>query len=392
MEEAIKLAMTRTWAEINLDNLEKNIQNLKGLLRNNAKFLGVCKANAYGHGMVQIAKKLQECKADMIAVASVQEGIELRKKGISIPILCFGQSSPELTNLICKYRITQTIENFQIGKAFSHKALELQKKVKIHIKVDTGMGRIGFFWPEEGGDLNQEQKNKTAQKILELCNLPGLEPEGIFTHFADGDNEEYTKSQINKFNEILEYMSNLGIKFQIAHAAASTGLVKYPEAHFDMGRFGLILYGYASTETGNKESDLNLIPIMTVKSRVSSVRNLPKGSTVSYGSTYKLKSHSTIAVLPIGYADGFPRCLSNKANVKIHNRLCPVLGRVCMDIMMVDVTSIKDEVKAGDIAIIFDEELITESAQKANTIIHEILSQILSRVNRVYIDKGKYTI
>lgn len=391
MEEKIKLAMSRTWAEINLDNLERNIKNLRGLLRNNAKFLGVCKANAYGHGMVQIAKKLQECNADMIAVASVQEGIELRKKGITIPILCLGQSSSDLTNLICKYKITQTIENFEIGKEFSQKAVQLQKKVKIHIKIDTGMGRIGFFWPEEG-ELNEDEKNKTAQKILELCNLPGLEPEGIFTHFADGDNEEYTNSQIKKFKEALEYLSNLGLKFPIAHAAASTGIIKYPYAHFDMGRFGIILYGYASTETGNKESDLNLIPIMTIKSRISSVRNLPKGSTVSYGCTYKLKTDSTIAVIPIGYADGFPRCLSNKANVKIHNKLCPVLGRVCMDMMMVDVTSIKDEVKAGDIATIFDEELITESAKKANTIIHEILSQILSRVNRIYIDKGTFVL
>ena len=391
MEEKLKLAMSRTWAEINLDNLERNIKNLRGLLRNNAKFLGICKANAYGHGMVQIAKKLQECNADMIAVASVQEGIELRKKGITIPILCLGQSSSDLTNLICKYKITQTIENFEIGKEFSQKAVQLQKKVKIHIKIDTGMGRIGFFWPEEG-ELNEDEKNKTAQKILELCNLPGLEPEGIFTHFADGDNEEYTNSQIEKFKEALEYLSNLGLKFPIAHAAASTGIIKYPYAHFDMGRFGIILYGYASTETGNKESDLNLIPIMTIKSRISSVRNLPKGSTVSYGCTYKLKTDSTIAVIPIGYADGFPRCLSNKANVKIHNKLCPVLGRVCMDMMMVDVTSIKDEVKAGDIATIFDEELIMESAKKANTIIHEILSQILSRVNRIYIDKGTFVL
>ena len=391
MEEKLKLAMSRTWAEINLDNLERNIKNLRGLLRNNAKFLGVCKANAYGHGMVQIAKKLQECNADMIAVASVQEGIELRKKGITIPILCLGQSSSDLTNLICKYKITQTIENFEIGKEFSQKAVQLQKKVKIHVKIDTGMGRIGFFWPEEG-ELNEDEKNKTAQKILELCNLPGLEPEGIFTHFADGDNEEYTNSQIEKFKEALEYLSNLGLKFPIAHAAASTGIIKYPYAHFDMGRFGIILYGYASTETGNKESDLNLIPIMTIKSRISSLRNLPRGSTVSYGCTYKLKTDSTIAVIPIGYADGFPRCLSNKANVKIHNKLCPVLGRVCMDMMMVDVTPIKDEVKAGDIVTIFDEELIMESTKKANTIIHEILSQILSRVNRIYIDKGTFVL
>ena len=173
MEESLQLSMARTWAEINLDNLEKNIKVLKGLLKNNAKFLGVCKANAYGHGMIQIAKKLEECKADMLAVASIQEGIELRKNGISIPILCFVQSSPYLTNLIFKYEIIQTIENFETGKAFSQKALELNKKVKIHIKIGTGMGRLGFFWPEEG-DLNQDQKNKTAQKISEMCNFPDL--------------------------------------------------------------------------------------------------------------------------------------------------------------------------------------------------------------------------
>lgn len=389
MEEQLKLAMSRTWAEVNLDHLEKNYEILKGLLTNNAKFLGVCKANAYGHGMVQIAKKLQELKADMIAVASVQKGIELREKGISIPILCLGQTSPELTKLICKYKITQTIENLEIGKKFSQMALKLQEKVKIHIKVDTGMGRLGFFWPKEG-NIHQDEKNKTAQEILELCKLPGLEPEGIFTHFADADDKEYTNSQIKKFNEVLEYLSKLGIKIPIAHAAASTGTINYPEAHFNMGRLGIALYGYASTDTGNKDSNLNLIPIMTVKSRISSVRNLPKGSTVSYGCTYKLKSDSKIAVIPIGYADGFPRCLSNKANVKIHNKLCPILGRVCMDMMMVDVTSIKDEVKTGDIATILDEELIIENVEKSNTIIHEILSQILPRVTRVYIDKGRF--
>ena len=160
-EDNIKLAMARTWAEINLEALENNVKILKGILKNNAKFLGVCKANAYGHGMVQIAKKLQECNVDMIAVASVQEGIELRKKGIIIPILCFGQSTAELGELICKYEITQAIENLEIGKAFSEKALHLNKKIKIHVKIDTGMGRIGFYWPGEE-NIKEEEKNKIA--------------------------------------------------------------------------------------------------------------------------------------------------------------------------------------------------------------------------------------
>ena len=286
-EDMLKIAMARTWAEINLDALENNVKILKGLLKNNAKFLGVCKANAYGHGMIQIAKKLQECNVDMIAVASAQEGIELREKGIKIPILCFGQSTAELAELICKYEITQAIENLEIGKAFSKKSIELNKTIKIHVKIDTGMGRIGFYWPGEE-DIKGEEKNKISKEIAELCKLPGLDAEGIFTHFADADNKEYTNSQINKFNDVLEYLSKLNITFKISHAAASVGVLKYPEAHFDMGRFGLVLYGYASTDTGNKESNLNLKPLMTVKSRISAVRRLPKGSSVSYGCTYTL--------------------------------------------------------------------------------------------------------
>ena len=390
-KDIVKLAMARTWAEINLDALENNVKILKGLLKNNAKFLGVCKANAYGHGMIQIAKKLQECNVDMIAVASAQEGIELREKGIKIPILCFGQSTAELAELICKYEITQAIENLEIGKAFSKKSIELNKTIKIHVKIDTGMGRIGFYWPGEE-DIKGEEKNKISKEIAELCKLPGLDAEGIFTHFADADNKEYTNSQINKFNDVLEYLSKLNITFKISHAAASVGVLKYPEAHFDMGRFGLVLYGYASTDTGNKESNLNLKPLMTVKSRISAVRRLPKGSSVSYGCTYTLQKDSIIAVLPIGYADGFPRCLSNKAEIKIHNTLCPIVGRVCMDMLMADVTDVKEEVKAGDVAIIFDEELITEDAQKANTIIHEILSQFLPRVTRIYFEREKITL
>ena len=204
MEEDLRLAMSRTWAEINLDAFENNVNTIRSLLTNGTKFLAVCKANAYGHGMIQIAKKLQELKVDMLAVASVEEGIELRKNGIIIPILCFGQSSPELTDLIIKYDITQTVENLEFGKIFSKKALG-KGKMKVHIKIDTGMGRIGFLWPKEG-ECNIEEKNSIANEISELFKLEGLEIEGIFTHFANSVNKEYTHSQIKKFNEVIEYM------------------------------------------------------------------------------------------------------------------------------------------------------------------------------------------
>lgn len=387
MEKSMKIAKSRTWAEINLDALENNVNVLRKFLTKNEKFLAVIKADAYGHGLVPIAKNLEECKVDMFGVAAIQEGIELREKGIKTPILCIGQSLPELAEEICEYDITQAIENLEIGKAFSQKALELKKTIKIHIKIDTGMGRLGFYWP--GEDKDKEEKMKIAKNILEVTKLPGLEVEGIFSHFADADSIEYSSIQIYKFTEVNKYLSELGCNLKIRHLAASVGIVSYPEARFDMDRFGLSLYGYASTITGNRETNYNLIPLMTVKSKITAVRKLPKDITIGYGCTYKLKRDSLIAVIPCGYADGFPRILSNNANIKIHNQLCPIVGRVCMDMIMVDVTDAKNEVKAGDVAIVFDEDLFIEAAQKAGTIIHEMLTDILPRVTRIYINKGK---
>ncbi len=388
MTDEIKIAMSRTWAEIDLDAIEHNVKTLRGLLVNNAKFLGVCKANAYGHGMLAVAKKLQECNADMLAVASVQEGVELRQNGITLPILCLGQSAPEVFDLICKYKITQSVGNLENAKMLSDAALKYNTKVKVHVKIDTGMGRLGFFW-HEAGNNNLDEKNKTAQEILELCRLPGLEAEGIFTHFADADDKpEYTHSQLNKLNEVIEYLSKLGIEFKISHAAASSGVLKYPESHLGMGRFGLSLYGYACPDPLNEKVDVDVKPVMTVKSRISAVRNLPANQSVSYGCTHVLKRDSVIAVLPLGYADGYPRCLGNNARVKIHGEYCPVIGRVCMDMIMADVTNIKN-VKAGDIAIIYDGILLPEAATKAQTIIDEIVCRVMPRITRIYIDNGK---
>ena len=391
MEKSLKIAKSRTWAEINLDALENNVNILRKFLTKNEKFLAVIKADAYGHGLIPVAKKLQQCKVDMFGVAAVQEAIKLRENGIKTPILILGQSPPELAEEICEYNITQAIENLEIAKIFSQKALELEKKIKIHIKIDTGMGRIGFYWPGETKDKNSDKKEKLkiAKNILEVTKLPGLEVEGIFSHFADADNKEYSSIQISKFIEVNKYLSELGCNIKIRHLSASVAIVNYPEAHFDMDRFGLILYGYASTVTGNKEINYNLIPLMTIKSKITAVRKLPKDTTISYGCTYKLKRDSIIAVVPCGYADGFPRILSNKVNIKIHNKLFPIVGRVCMDMMMVDVTDAKNEIKPGDIAIVFDGDLFVEGAQKAGTIIHEMLTDILPRVTRIYISKGK---
>ena len=374
------LSTSRTWAEINLKSLEKNVEILRTQISKQTKFLAVVKANAYGHGLIEIAKKLEECKVDMFGVATVEEAIKLRQNQIEIPILVLGQSSPELIDLICDNEITQTIENIEIAQNFSKFAQNKNKTVKIHIKIDTGMGRLGFYWPED-----EESKLKTAEEIKNVCHFPGLKIEGVFTHFAKATDKNFSKNQIKTFKEALKYLKNLGIKFNIIHAAASTATLNYPSAHFDMCRFGLALYGYESTENGNENGKLNLTPIMTVKSKISTVRNLPKDSKIGYDCTYILKKDSKIAVLPIGYGDGFPRNLSNKAYVKIKGILCPIIGRICMDMIMVDVSQI-DDVNEGDIAVVYDEDLITDDAKKSGTIIHEILCEILPRVERVFIN------
>lgn len=381
----LDLAMSRTWAEINLDALAHNIKTLRSILNPEAKFCGVVKANAYGHGMLAVAKKLQESGADYLAVASVPEGVELRQNNITLPVLCLGQASPELAKLICNFGITQAVGDLENAKKLSDYAVSVNKIIRVHIKLDTGMSRTGFYWPEHDEAL----KAKTANEILELCKLPGLIPEGMFTHFAISDDDEiYTRLQLKKLLEAKSYLSKLGLEFEIIHASASTGVLKYPEAHLDMGRFGLSLYGYASPDVGNEGSNAGLQPVMTVKSRITAVRKMPAGETVSYGRTFTLKRDSVIAVMPIGYADGYPRVLTNKSNVKIHDILCPTIGRVCMDMTMADVTDIPN-VKPGDIAVIYDYELMPQAAQKAETIIDEIVCRVMPRITRVYIDNGK---
>ena len=246
------------------------------------------------------------------------------------------------------------------------------------------MSRTGFYWPDD-----ETAKHETANLIDELCSLPGLEAEGIFTHFAVADDDkDFTHLQLNRLLEARRYLAKIGRTFSITHAAASIGTLDYPEAHLDMGRFGLVLYGYASTETGNYGSTLGLRPVMTVKSRITAVRRLPAGTAISYGRTHTLKRDSVIAVLPIGYADGLHRVLSNKLRVKIHDTICPNVGRVCMDMTMVDVTDIPG-VKAGDVATVFDGELAAEEARNAGTIIHELVCSPSLRVPRVYIEDGK---
>ena len=375
----------RTWAEVDLDALAHNYRLLRGLAPG-AKFLGLVKADAYGHGAAPIAKKLQELGADMLAAACLDEAIALRESGIALPILCLGQTPPELAGELLAYDITQTVGDLETGEALSAAAVAAGKTLKIHVKVDTGMGRLGFVYYEDDDEAALERAGK---EIESLCALPGLEPEGIFTHFANADGSEaYTKNQCARIYDVFGELWERGLhQFKIYHCAASAAVLNYSwtKVYMNMIRPGIALYGYVPDPSVR---DPGLKPVMTVKSRIAAVRALPAGAKISYGCTAALERDSKIAVLPIGYGDGLPRCLSNKLEVLIEDKLCPVLGRICMDMCMVDVTGLP-EVRAGDIAVVYGPGLTQRAAQLAGTIPYELLCQLTPRVPRLYLEKGR---
>lgn len=368
----------RTWAEIDLAALEHNYRALRALAPQGCRFLGLCKADAYGHGALPVAKKLQELGADMLAVACVDEAAQLRRGGITLPILCLGKTPLELTPMLLEYDVTQAVEDLETGEVLSQAAQAAGKKLTIHVKLDTGMSRLGFFW-------RQDTAQETADRIAKLCRLPGLEAEGMFTHFADADGDEtYTMDQFTRFLDAKAALEQRGITFKICHCAASAAVLNYPCTHMDMIRPGVALYGYYPAPGMEGLDGPGLEPVMTVKSRIAAVRALPKGTCISYGCTATLERDSRLAVVPIGYGDGYPRGLSNRMTMKIRGLECPVVGRICMDMCMVDVTDVPDAA-AGDEAVVYDGPLMERAAQLTDTIVYELMCHIAPRIPRVYL-------
>ena len=370
----------RTWAEIDLSNLEHNYLALRGMLPRGCRFLGVVKANAYGHGAIPGAKKLVDLGAEYLAVACLDEAVELRQAGIAAPILILGPTLPNFADELLKYDLTQSVQDMELAKALSCAAVKSDKNMKIHIKVDTGMSRLGFL-------CNEDTVDDSVREIVKACSLPGLDAEGIFTHFANADgDEEYTMRQFIRFMDTLDKLAELGVEFQIRHCAASAAVLNYPCTHLDMVRPGIAQYGHYPDPSCEGLDGPGLIPLMTVKTRVVAVRDLKKGTSISYGCTHTLTRNSRVAVLPIGYADGLDRLLSNRGEVLIHGNRVPILGRVCMDLCMVDVTDIP-EIQVGDEVTVFGPELpLEEKADVVGTIQYEMLCGISRRVPRVYID------
>ena len=368
----------RTWAEIHLDRLAHNYR----LLRERAphsKFVGLVKANAYGHGAVPVAKKLEALGADYLAVACLDEAEQLRDAGVKCPILVLGYTPVEYTNELIENNITQTVYNLEVAKGFSDAAVKLGKKLRCHLKADTGMSRLGVLCTLENLDA-------AANELEAMYKQPGLEVEGLFQHFADADTcPEYSLMQIERYNAILHALEERGCTFKLRHCCAGAATLNYPQAHYDMIRPGILLYGYSPDHACDGMIDVK--PVMEVKSRIGSVKKLPKGTCISYGRTYTLERDSVVAAVPIGYADGLNRLLSNRQEFILHGQRVRQIGRVCMDMCMIDVTDIPD-VKIGDVVTIFGEEgLLQEKADTVGTITYEMMCAVAPRVTRVYLDE-----
>ena len=366
-----------SWAEINLNALEYNFKQIKHLIKKDTKVLVAVKANAYGHGAVPVAKRLKRLGVDYLGVASVDEGIELRKARISTPILVFVTAlSREVKDLV-KYRLTSTVCSLELAKALDREAFRQSTKACVHIKIDTGMGRLGI-WHRESLDF-----------IKKLVSLKNLNLEGIYTHFPSADSDKrFTNQQIEYFNDLISKLDSLSIHIPLRHAANSMATVSYRHAHLNLVRPGLMIYGlYPVPELRNR---IRLKPVLSLKSKIVFLKKVPAGRSISYGRTHITAHPTVIATLPIGYADGYNRVLSNKSLVLVESKRVPVVGRICMDQTMIDVGSIPDA-KIGQEVVLIGRQgrnriSAEELAKIARTISYEIVCQISSRIPRLYLD------
>ena len=379
MESTLK----RTWAEISLDNLTHNFETIRRQVGPKAKLLGVVKADAYGHGAVRVAKHLERLGAGYLAVSNLDECEELRVNGITLPILMLGFTPADQAGRILKNDMTQAVPNLAIAEAYSSAAVHAGGTMKVHIKLDTGMGRLGFQCDDAHFDAS-------LCDILKILTLPGLDVEGVFTHFCVSDEAadecvEFTKIQHDRFLRMIDAVETQGnFRFRLHHCCNAGGIASYPEWAWDMVRCGIILYG-----TGDLAERMGMKPVMTVKTTVSTIKDFDPDTSISYGRQFFTTRPSRIAVLPIGYADGLFRALSGKLRVLTPYGEAQQVGRICMDMCMIDVTDLP-QLKVGDEIEVFGEhQLIETAAKRCGTISYELLCAVSKRVPRYYYLGGK---
>ena len=375
----------RLWAEINLDNLIYNFRTVRELLPKSSLICCVIKADAYGHNASRVAVELQSAGADWMAVSNIEEALELRSSGITLPLLILGYTPPECVMDLCKYNISQCVYSLEYAKALSFYAQKSGVVVNAHIKVDTGMGRIGFVCDNES----------TISEIAEASKLPGIATEGIFTHFAMSDcgtrGEDFTNSQAEKFKLLLNELNSLGMKFKYVHSSNSAATLDYPEFSMNMARAGILLYGLLpSTEMVNKP---DLKPVMALKTVVSHVKTVDAGTTVSYGCRFVAQKQMKIATVPMGYADGFWRSnLGGGVELLLRGKRAKIIGSICMDQLMLDVTDIEGVCMGDEVTVFGDADGVCSCdkiARANNTINYEIICSVGKRVPRVFIKNGQ---
>ncbi len=379
--------LNRSWAEVRLDNIADNVKLIKNHIRRDVEIMGVVKADAYGHGIEATVPVLLENGVTRLAVSMLDEAIELRENDVKIPVLVLSYTDPARAEDIVKNRITQTVYDLKLAKALSGAGEKLKSEVRVHIKVDTGMGRVGFV---SGFDA--------VKNIIEISRLENIVIEGLYTHFAcaDEDDDSYTNQQFEKFMSICNELGRLGIQIPIKHVCNSAAAIKFPHMHLDMVRIGILLYGM-SPSGDQKYTGMGFKPAMSLKTNIIMKKTMEDNQSISYGRTFVTKRISNIVTIPIGYADGFSRTLSNKAKVLIKDQYFPVVGNICMDTCMVDITDEEMPEDIGDKRIdVGDEVVIFGSAEKnkiaveelsslMNTINYEVTCLIGRRVPRVYI-------
>jgi alanine racemase len=376
------LGYKRLVAEIDLDALDFNIKSIIKKVGKKSRIIGTIKADGYGHGAWEVAKVLMENGVDMFSVAMLDEAINLRKKGLDKPILILGTTPPEYYKDILKYNVTQQVSSFNQAEKLNEAAKSIGKRASVHIALDTGMGRIGF-----------EPCEKSVQEIIKISRMENIEITGMFTHFSTSDEKDktYTLEQKNKYMFMVTRLEESGVNIPLKHVANSAAIMDFDNLMFDAVRPGIIIYGlYPSNDV--IKGNLPLKPVMSLKARINYIKDVKADTSVSYGRTYCTESEKTIATIPAGYADGYNRLLSNKGRILVNGKSAPIIGRICMDQFMADVSGI--EVKEWDEAVLMgrqgdDEITADEIAKSIGTINYEVVCMINKRVPRVYISGGK---
>ncbi len=376
--------LNRAWAEVNLDNIAHNAQELRKITNKRTEMMGVVKADAYGHGVFEVANTLIENGFSRLAVSMLDEAIQLRQNGIKIPILVLSYTDPIRAEEIILNNVTQTVFSHDLAKSLSDAAVKLNKDIKIHIKIDTGMTRVGFM-----------PGYSAVKNVTEISKMPRIIIEGLYTHFASADeiDKEFTYIQFERFMSICSELRRIGLDIPIKHVANSAAIIEFPEMHLDMVRPGISIFGmYPSKQVNHKK--INLIPAMTLKANIVLVKDVEANSGISYGRIFTTARESKIATIPIGYADGYSRVLTGKGNVLINGEIVPIVGNICMDQCMLDITDLKDNVNVGDEVILLgkqgNKEITAEElAEKIGTVNYEIVCVIGRRIPRVYIKDNK---